>query len=96
MGVDLTKVREARTQDDKDPELKKNAEQYSRTDWQFTVERLFASLAKDERIAEEIQDVFDDDDFIAIVQDVMVSNKYTVLEASASKKTANKAVGRRW
>ncbi len=96
MSVDLTKVREARTQSGLDPEIEKNAVAYSRTDWQFTVEKLLAALSADSRVAPELQEAFQDDDFIAIVQELMISNKYEVLEASQNKKAAAKAVGRRW
>lgn len=104
----LDALAEASTQDGKDPEINKLATTYSTRDYQMTIEPLlealvlspeFTTLLEDrlttakEVTAEEIQMVLDTDTFHGIVQTILKSQKYMVLEKSADSKEEAEASG---
>ena len=97
----LDSLAEASTQDGKDPEINKLATTYSTRDYQMTVEPLLEALVTSPELTslfetsltapegvtpEEIQMVLDSDAFHAIVQNVLKTQKYAVLEKSADSK----------
>ena len=104
--LNLEDLAEAGTQDGKDPEIHKNATQYSTRDYQMTVEPLLEELATNPALAtliedtlvgevtiEAVQAIFDTDAFHAIVQKTLLNQKYEVLEKSSDNKEEAKEQG---
>ena len=83
--LDLKAIR-AKTQDGRDPVIEKKAMEYSKRDWQMTIEPLFTKLAAVEGMHATVKTAFKSDAFIAIVQQAMLEHKYEVLEKSDDAK----------
>lgn len=83
--LDLKAV-QAKTQSGRDPVIEKKAMDYSKRDWQMTIEPLFAQLAQTEELHASIQSAFKSDAFLALVQKAMVDHKYDVLEKADDNK----------
>lgn len=84
--LDLKAV-QAKTQDGRDPVIEKKAMEYSKRDWQMTIEPLFTKLAAVEGMNATVKTAFKSDAFIALVQKAMLDHKYEVLENSDTAKT---------
>lgn len=80
------KAVQAKTQSGRDPVIEKKALDYSKRDWQMTVEPLLAMLSQDEQINITVRTAFKQDGFIAKVQKAMVDHKYEVLEKADDTK----------
>ena len=83
--LDLKAV-QAKTQSGRDPVIEKKAMDYSKRDWQMTIEPLFAQLASNEELHPSIATAFKSDAFLALVQKAMVDHKYDVLEKADDNK----------
>ena len=84
--LDLQAI-QAKTQDGRDPQIEKKAMEYSKRDWQMTIEPLFTKLVEVEGLHAVVKSAFKSDAFIAIVQQEMMNHKYEVLENSDTAKT---------
>ena len=84
--LDLKAV-QAKTQDGRDPQIEKKAMEYSKREWQMTIEPLFTKLAQTEGIHATVQSAFKSDAFMVVVQQAMLEHKYEVLENSDTAKT---------
>jgi len=84
--LDLKAV-QAKTQDGRDPQIEKKAMEYSKRDWQMTIEPLFTKLAETEGLHATVKSAFKSDAFIAVAQKAMMDHKYEVLEKSDDAKT---------
>lgn len=84
--LDLKAV-QAKTQSGRDPSIEKKALDYSKREWQLTVEPMLAKLAQDEQLNITVRTAFKSDGFIAKVQRAMFDHKYEVLEKADDTKT---------
>lgn len=80
------KAVQAKTQTGRDPVIEKKALDYSKRDWQLTVEPLLAMLSEDEQVNVTVRSAFRSDAFIAKIQKAMVDHKYEVLEKADDTK----------
>lgn len=76
----------AKTQSGRDPSIEKKAMDYTKREWQMTVEPMLAALAADETVNITVRTACKSDEFISKVQHVMFEHKYHVLEKADDTK----------